>query len=163
MFFECSIKSFFLKFFEYSLFIKSFWRLQHSSKDVVLKISAFCSYEKKKPFIRRKDEGYRLREQKSKNWMSGDYRIFQYWKDFFSNILRDTKALQRKYEFFKGNCKKLRHGQYHLIYEILIAWYKKYASANIFSDGPMLKEEATLIKERLNKDELLRSLHQMAG
>ena len=31
---------------------------------------------------------------------------------------------------------------------------KKCASANVFPDGPMLKEEAMLIKERLNKDEL---------
>ena len=31
---------------------------------------------------------------------------------------------------------------------------KKCASANVLPDGPMLKEEAMLIKERLNKDEL---------
>ena len=70
------------------------------------------------------------------------------------NILRNAKTLQREYEFFKGNCGKLRHGQYHLINEILIAWYKKCASANMFPDGRMLKDEAMLIKERLNKDEL---------
>ena len=112
------------------------------------------------------DEKMKVIDYANKNPKIGCRVITEYFsigKTCFSNILRDTKALQRKYEFFKGNCKKLRHGQYHLIYEILIAWYKKYASANIFSDGPMLKEEATLIKERLNKDELLRSLHQMAG
>ena len=48
----------------------------------------------------------------------------------------------------------MRYGQYHLINEILIAWYKKCASANLFPDGPVLKKEAMLIKERLNKDEL---------
>ena len=49
------------------MFIKSFSRLQHSSKDGALKISAFCSYKKKKRVIRGKDEGYRLPKQKSKN------------------------------------------------------------------------------------------------
>ena len=163
MFFECSIESFFFKFFEYSVFIKSFWRLQHSSKDVVLKISAFYSYEKKKPVIRRKDK---VIDYANKNPKIGCRVIAEYFSignTCFSNILRNTKAVQREYEFFKVNCKKLRHEQYHLIDEIPIAWCKKYASANVFSDGPMLKEEATLIKDRLNKDELLRSLHQMAG
>ena len=71
---------FFSKFFECSMFIKSFqmFNVQLSSKDLVLRISAFCLYENKKLVIRRKDEGYRLRKQKSKNGMSGDYRIFQY-------------------------------------------------------------------------------------
>ena len=54
------------------------FNVQLSSKDLVLRISAFCLYENKKLVIRRKDEGYRLRKQKSKNGMSGDYRIFQY-------------------------------------------------------------------------------------
>ena len=79
---------------------------------------------------------------------------FSIGKTCVSNILRNAKALQREYEFFKGNCKKLRHGQSHLINEILIAWYKKCASADMFPDDPMLKEEAMLIKERLNKYEL---------
>ena len=58
---------FFSKFFKCSMFIKSFRRLQHSSKNVATKFSAFCSYEKKKLVIRWKDKGYRLRKQKSKN------------------------------------------------------------------------------------------------
>ena len=56
--------------------------------------------------------------------------------------------------FSREMVKKFGHGQYHLINEILIAWYKNCASANVFPDGPMLKEEAMLIKESLNKDEL---------
>ena len=67
-----------------------------------------------------------------------------------SNNSRNPKLLQREYEFFKRNCKKLRHRQHRLINEILIAWYKTCASANVFADGPMLKEEAMLIKERSN-------------
>ena len=47
----------------------------------------------------------------------------------------------------------MRHGQYHMIYEILINWYKKYTSASLFPDGPVLKEEAKLIRKSLNKDD----------
>ena len=56
----------------------------------------------------------------------------------------------------------MRHVQYHYINEILIESYQKCATANVFPDGPILKGEAMLIKERLNKDEF-RSLHQMVG
>ena len=55
---------------------------------------------------------------------------------------------------FKGSCKKVRHRQYHVTNEIFINWYKKCTSISIFPDGPMLKEEAMLIKEWLNKDDL---------
>ena len=79
---------------------------------------------------------------------------FSVGKTCVSDILRNAKTLRGEYEFFKGNGKKLRHGQHHLINEILIAWYKNCASANVFPGGPMLKEEAMLIKESLNKDEL---------
>ena len=61
---------------------------------------------------------------------------FSIGKICISNILRNAKTLQREYKFFKGNCKKVRHGQYYLIYEILIAWYNKCASANVFPDDP---------------------------
>ena len=70
-----------------------------------------------------------------------------------SNV-KSLKYLRMEYGFFKGNREKLRYGQYHLINEVLIPWYKESASANVFPDGPMLKEEAMLIKETLNKDEL---------
>ena len=49
--------------------------------------------------------------------------------------------------------KKMRHGQYRLKIKILINWYKKCTGANLFLDGSMLKKEAILIKERLNKDD----------
>ena len=88
---------------------------------------------------------------------------FSIGKTCVTNILRNAKTFQREYEFFKGNCKKLRHRQCHLINEILVAWYKKCASANVFPDGPILKEEAMLIKERLNKDELAIFTSKMAG
>ena len=79
---------------------------------------------------------------------------FSIGKTCVANILKNAKTLEKEYEFFKGNCKKLKHGQYHVINEILITWYGRCAHANIFPDGPMLKEEAMLIKARLNRDEL---------
>lgn len=48
----------------------------------------------------------------------------------------------------------MRQGEYHLINEILINWYKKCPIASLFPDSPMLKEEGMLIKEMLNKDDL---------
>ena len=48
----------------------------------------------------------------------------------------------------------MRHGQYHLINEILVNWYKKCNSASLFPDAHMLKEETMPIKERLDKDDL---------
>ena len=56
------------------------------------------------------------------------------------NVLRNAKNLQREYEFYKGNCKKARYGQYHVINEIVIDWYKK-CPAHILESGPMLKED----------------------
>ena len=51
---------------------------------------------------------------------------FNIRKTSASNILKNAKTLQKKYEFFKGNCKQMRHGQYQFINEILTNWYKKY-------------------------------------
>ena len=38
---------------------------------------------------------------------------FNTGKTSVSNILKKAKTLQKEYEFFKGSCKKMRHGQYH--------------------------------------------------
>ena len=136
---------FFSKFLECSMFIKSFWRLQHSSKDVVLKVSPFCSYENKRLAIRRKNEDYGPRNQKSKNGMSADYRYLA------SQITQETQ------NFFKGNMSFSK--------EIVknwdtanTAWLMKFSLPGIkhvpaqmcLQMAPMLKEEAMLIKERLN-------------
>ena len=72
--------------------------------------------------------------------MSGDCRTFQYLKDLRLKYLKKRKTLQREYEFYKGNCKKARYGQYHVINQIFIDWYKK-CPAHILESGPMLKEE----------------------
>ena len=104
----------FLKFFECSMVIKSFWRLQHSRKDVRCKISAFCSYEKKNLVIRRIDERYQLRKQKSKYGMPGDlkffsigYRKFQYWKDLRLKCVNERKSSSRWIGILQRKLKKI--------------------------------------------------------
>ena len=103
------------------------------------------------------DEKMKVIEYANKNPTKGCRFIgkhFSIGKTCVANILKNTKTLEKEYEFFKGNCKKLNHGQYHVINEILITWYGRCANANIFPDGPMLMEEAMSIKARLNRDEL---------
>ena len=105
-------------------------------------------------------------EYASKNPKLGCRVIATYFsigKSSISNILKKTKALEKEYEFSKASCKKVTHGQYHLINENFINWYKKCTSVSSFPGGPMIKEQVMLIKERLNKDDLLHSLHIMAG
>ena len=145
---------FFSKFFEYSMFIKSF---EGYSIKANMSCSKFQLSARKKRKNLSLDKKMKVIDYANKILKMECRVIAEYFsggKTCVSNILRNAKTLQREYEFFKGNRKKLRHGLYHLINEILIAWYKKCASANVFPDGPMLKEEAMLIKERLNKDEL---------
>ena len=49
--------------------------------------------------------------------------------------------------------KKLRHGKYHVINDILYNWCGKCTNANVYPDGP-LQEEAMEIKKKLGKEEL---------
>ena len=44
-------------------------------------------------------------------------------------------------------------GQFHDINEIFYAWLLKCCTGKIYSDGPMLKEEAMEIKKCLNPEE----------
>ena len=122
--------------------------------------------KRKKLVIRQKDKGYRLRTQKSKNGMSVYYRTFHYWKDLRLKYLKECEISSNDIKcqisqissngiwIFQRKSWKTEIRTYHLINEVLIPWYKECASANVFPDGPMLKEEAMLIKETLNKDEL---------
>ena len=116
-------------------------------KDVLLKIPAFCLHETKKFRLKWNSKVYWGRKQKSKLWYWVTVAHFNIWETSVSNIL-NAKALQKEFEFFKSSCKKMRHGQYHLINEILTNWYKKCTSASLFPDGSMLNEEAMLINER---------------
>ena len=69
--------------------------------------------------------------------MLGDCRAFQYQKDLRLKYLKERKNSLKGILIFQGNRKNLRHGQWHVINKILIAWYKKSANANVFPEGPM--------------------------
>ena len=72
-----------------------------------------------------------------------------------SNILKDSKNLQRDCKFFKESYKKHRHEKYRVINEILYKWYGKCTSANVCPDGPFLQKEAMEITKRLEKEDLI--------
>ena len=79
---------------------------------------------------------------------------FQIGKTAAGTILRDGKKLRKEYEFFKGDCKTKRTGQFMVINEILYKWYGKCCAAGIYPFGSMLQEEALKIKESLNDSSL---------
>ena len=79
---------------------------------------------------------------------------FQIGKTAAATILRDGKKLRKEYEFFKGDCKTKRTGQFMVINEILYKWYGKCCAAGIYPFGSMLQEEALKIKESLNDSSL---------
>ena len=79
---------------------------------------------------------------------------FQIGKTAAATILRDGKKLRKEYEFFKGDCKTKRTGQFMVINEILYKWYGKCCAAGIYPFGSMLQEESLKIKESLNDSSL---------
>ena len=56
--------------------------------------------------------------------------------------MKNEASIRKEYEEFKGNLKKKIKSQFNDINEILYEWFKKCCTANIYPDGPMLKEEA---------------------
>ena len=79
---------------------------------------------------------------------------FQIGKTAASSILKDGKKLRKEFEFFKGNCKTKRVGQFSLINETLYKWYGKCCAAGIYPFRSMLQEEALKIKESLKDSSL---------
>ena len=63
--------------------------------------------------------------------------------------MKDGKKLRKEFEFFKGNCKTKRAGQFSLINETLYKWYGKCCAAGIYPFGSILQEETLKIKESL--------------
>ena len=63
-----------------------------------------------------------------------------------ANIIKNEASICKEYEEFKGDLKRKREGQFNDIKEIFYEWFKKCCAANIYPDGPMLKEEAMEIK-----------------
>ena len=54
---------------------------------------------------------------------------------------------------FKGNLKRKSKEQFHNINEVLYVWFQKCCTANIYLDGPTLKDEAMEIKKGLDLEE----------
>ena len=59
-----------------------------------------------------------------------------------ANIIKNEASIRKEYEEFKGDLKRKRKGQFNDINEIFYEWFKKCCVANIYPDGPMLKEES---------------------
>ena len=87
---------FFPKFFECLMFIKSFWRLQHSSKDALLKFKLFARMKRKNLSLDEKMKviGYANKNPKRGCWVIAEH--FSIRKTYISNISTNAKL-------FKGN------------------------------------------------------------
>ena len=76
--------------------------------------------------------------------------VFKIGKTAASNILKNKQMLREQYEHFHDKTKKRCHpGKYKVINDILYKWYQKCCSSNFYPNGPLLKEEATEIKNQL--------------
>ena len=74
---------------------------------------------------------------------------FSIGKTCIANILKNAETLEKEYEFFKGNYKKLKHGQYHVINEILITWYGR--CANIYFVWSNVKGRSDVDKSKIEQ------------
>ena len=79
--------------------------------------------------------------------------MFNIGKTAAAHIIRNEASIRKEYEEFNGDLKRKRKGQFNDINKILYEWFKKCCAANIYPDGPMLKEEAMKIKKWLDKVE----------
>ena len=79
--------------------------------------------------------------------------MFNIGKTAAANIIKNETSIRKQYEEFKGDLKRKRKDQFNDINEILYEWFKKCCAANIYPDGPMLKEEAMEIKKCFDKVE----------
>ena len=76
--------------------------------------------------------------------------IFKVGKASPANIIKEEKNICRQHELFYEESKKRNHpGNNQKINEILYEWYQRCCTSSIYPNGPMLKEEAKAIKERL--------------
>ena len=70
-----------------------------------------------------------------------------------ANIIKNEVSIHKEYEEFKGDLNRKSKGQFNDINEIFYKWFKKCCAANIYRDGPMLKEEAMEIEKCFDKVE----------
>ena len=64
---------------------------------------------------------------------------FQIGKTAASSILKEGEKLRKEFEFFKGNYKTKRAGQFSLINGRLYKWYGKCCAEGIYPFGSMLQ------------------------
>ena len=76
--------------------------------------------------------------------------IFKIGKTVAAKILKEKKSIRSQHELFCEKSKKCNWpGKYQKINDILFLWYQRCCGSNVYPNGPMLKEEATTIKESL--------------
>ena len=79
-----------------------------------------CRNEKNSSEPGGEDQNFELCKGKSKKSCREIAAQFQIGKTAASSILKDGKKLRKEFEFFKGNCKTKRAGQFSLINETLV-------------------------------------------
>ena len=142
MFSESSMKSFFWNFSNVQCSLNLFEGYSIQAKMTCSKFQLSARMKRKNLPL---DEKMKVIDYANKNQKMG-FRViaehFSIGKTCILSILSNTKTLQRDYESFKRNYKKLRQGQYHLINEVLNAWYKKNVSAQMcFQMSPCWRKE----------------------
>ena len=91
------------------------------------------------------------KERKQSCWNLAE--MFNIGKTAAANIIKNEASIHKEYEEFKGDLSRKRKGQFNDIKEILYEWFKKCCAANIYPDGPMLKEKPMEINNYLGKVE----------
>ena len=85
-------------------------------------------------------------------------KTYNIGKSQAANLLKNEKTLRTEYENFQGkgfkHINRTSHQKFKPINEILYSWFKKCETSGIYVTGPLLKEEAMNIKEKLNRPEL---------
>ena len=103
------------------------------------------------------EEKIKLLDYKKKNPTVGVRSIadqFNIGKTAAASILKDGERIRQRHEQFHEKSKKrVRFGKYKEINEILYEWYKRCCASNIYPNGVMVKEEAMLVKERLQNSD----------
>ena len=96
------------------------------------------------------DEKIKLLDFKKKNPSLGCRAIgekFNLGKTAAASILSKEDKIRKQHElFYEKSKKRIRHGKYQEINDILYEWYKRCCASNIFPNGVMLKEEAMALK-----------------
>ena len=80
------------------------------------------------------------KEKKQSCWQLAE--IFNIGKTAAANIIKNETSIRKEYEEFKGNLERKIKSQFNDINEILYECFKKRCKANVYPEGPILKEEA---------------------